>query len=405
VTQPEHVYAPPAVEETDAAPARHDPFLAAWALCALVFAWLLLTALALRLGSSRPTGLLPKPVYEALFTLHGGFAIPFVNSVQLASLAVAAPIHVDERLRRAMAWATMGLIGVESIARALLLVPALLSRWIIGVSFWLPSCALGVCMVLAAPRWRRLGGPPVVVSIAAAIASVVLPAARGDLSFVLCATALQTSQPRDQRPDAAHGSRSSLASGLVLALCGLLVFRAVTDWGFELSSLLWVFASAWLATISWRPASSIADRSARLAARSGLLFVAVTLILRTFQYVASLDYLGDTLLVVAADHGMQLALILLLLALAMRERRSAPPHGAGFHWVRVGIACFAFGALGFVWCIAILGTRGMPRRYMAYLPEFTGLQQWASAWALVLAAGVVLTGVGFAKQRILSARN
>ncbi len=399
MTQPEHVYAPPSVEDTGAAPARHDPFLAACALCAVVFAWLLLTALALRVGSSRPSGLFPSPVYETLFTLHGGFANPFVNSLQLASIAVAAPLRPGERVRRAILWATMGLIGVESFAGAALVVPTW-SNWIVGVSFWLPSCALGLCVVLAAPRWRRLGGPPVVVSIAAAIAAAAVPVTRDDLSFVLCATALLTSQSREQRADAAHGSRSSLASGLVLVLSALLAFRAATRWGFGLSSLVWFIASGWLAAIAWLRASSIADQPSRLAARSGLVLVAPALMLRMFEEVASEDYLENTLFAVAAHHGLELALMLLLLALVMRERRSAPLYRGGFPWARIGIVCFALGALGFVWCFATLGARGMPRRYMAYLPEFASLQLWATGSALVLAAGSVLTVVGVARHRV-----
>ena len=39
----------------------------------------------------------------------------------------------------------------------------------------------------------------------------------------------------------------------------------------------------------------------------------------------------------------------------------------------------------------VLGTRGMPRRYYNYLPEFQGLHQLSTIGALILGSGFILT--------------
>ncbi|NLE87680.1 MAG: cytochrome c oxidase subunit I [Myxococcales bacterium] len=46
----------------------------------------------------------------------------------------------------------------------------------------------------------------------------------------------------------------------------------------------------------------------------------------------------------------------------------------------------------------ILGTRGMPRRYYNYLPEFTGLHQFSTIGAYILGAGFLLTAIYLLKS-------
>lgn len=66
---------------------------------------------------------------------------------------------------------------------------------------------------------------------------------------------------------------------------------------------------------------------------------------------------------------------------------------------RHGAVVTCLGALGHAITMLVLGSRGMPRRYAAYIPEFERLQHASSLAAFAVAAGAVLLVAAFVVGR------
>jgi cytochrome c oxidase subunit 1 len=114
---------------------------------------------------------------------------------------------------------------------------------------------------------------------------------------------------------------------------------------------------------------------------------------RLFEKVMSVDvHLHDTLFVVSTFHAKILGLVLLSAALVLHEIPKSEASALG--WIQLGLLASLLGILGFVSSVARLGTLGMPRRYMAYFPEFTALQIAVTISALVIVAGALGTAIG-----------
>jgi heme/copper-type cytochrome/quinol oxidase subunit 1 len=107
------------------------------------------------------------------------------------------------------------------------------------------------------------------------------------------------------------------------------------------------------------------------------------LVLTSFlQIVGGEGHLNDTLLPVAATHLE--AFVLLFAVLRSLDGAASSRIGwTGFVLATLGGTLFGCGCM-------VLGSRGMPRRYAAYLPEFASVQIIASVGSLVLSGALLM---------------
>jgi heme/copper-type cytochrome/quinol oxidase subunit 1 len=119
-----------------------------------------------------------------------------------------------------------------------------------------------------------------------------------------------------------------------------------------------------------------------------VLFVEAAL-LRSFMDLPSVNiHLHDTTFEVGVAHLEGLAIVLSLLTLWLRERERR--HGtrgivyAGLVLVTVGSEVFCGGQL-------LLGSRGMPKGYVRYIPQFETLHVVVAIAATVLLVGLAIT--------------
>jgi hypothetical protein len=155
----------------------------------------------------------------------------------------------------------------------------------------------------------------------------------------------------------------------------------------------WVFASG-LAFPAWVAALVVSVhvyRAGRLESTlwsgwlrriEALLFAGGSTLAMLLHLIDADTHLGDTLFPVAARHLEAFVLVFALLRALDREYVSR------LQWS--GLILAALGAHVFSYGCMLLGTRGMPRRYVAYLDRFTTLQVVASVGALVLLAGLLI---------------
>jgi len=102
-------------------------------------------------------------------------------------------------------------------------------------------------------------------------------------------------------------------------------------------------------------------------------------------FLGALDpemHLHDTYFAVSGMHFEGLVLVFALLRSARRAG------GSRLGWL--GLALAALGAQVFGLAMAVLGKRGMPRRYVHYLPQFTSQHRIISVGAFVLLVGFAL---------------
>jgi len=99
------------------------------------------------------------------------------------------------------------------------------------------------------------------------------------------------------------------------------------------------------------------------------------------QFLDANTHLGETLFATAASHLEAFVLVFALLRQLDREPVSR------LQWS--GLIVAAVGAHVFGYTCMLLGSRGMPRRYAAYLDRFASLQVVASVGALLLLGGLL----------------
>ena len=390
-----NIYAPPiaGAGAGQATRGRAELFAAAATLCGAIFGGLLFSALVMRIASLQPAGLLPADWYNVVFSLHGGMAFAFANGLKLLLLAAWSPIEARESLRSRLFLAALAIVGLETVgAVGLSFLEAPL--WVSLVALWAPASAVAVCLVWAALISVRTDPAPALVLLFAAVATVAMRPA-DDSTFLLCVLALPSSSSR-QHGDGMHERPYSGTSRIFLALSALLAFLGLTQWAPGALSVLWVLAAACWVVVLWKRLSLPVLPEVRWSARAGLALFSLALMLRLFLVVLSFEsFLEDTLLAVAVHHVTVFGLTFLALAVAFNEFRGLRSSLG----MRLAIASSLVGALAFVWFFAILGVRGMPRRYMTYLPEFVGLQVAATIAALIFAAGFAVIALGVLRRR------
>jgi hypothetical protein len=158
----------------------------------------------------------------------------------------------------------------------------------------------------------------------------------------------------------------------------------VRPWG--VAALLAVpelIAGLVIGAVVFRTARNEATSWGRCLRRLEAIFFVEGLFVGAFlQTIADDIHLHDTLFPVAAAHFE--AFVLLFAVVRGLDGASRSRLG----WVGLGLAFF--GAQAFGWGCAVLGVRGMPRAYAAYLEQFNSLQAVTSVAPFVMLVGLVV---------------
>ncbi|MDF2698232.1 MAG: cytochrome c oxidase subunit [Labilithrix sp.] len=193
-------------------------------------------------------------------------------------------------------------------------------------------------------------------------------------------------------------SRSSTRPLLLSATLAYLVARTgVRFFGFTPLVLVELIAGVVLGVATLRSAGREPTAWLRWVRRiEGALFGEAVLLTAFLGVVGSDVHLNDTLFPVGATH-------LEALVLLFASFRVLMPAGHT-RWGWTGLSLTALGAHVFCWGFVVLGSQGMPRRYVQYLGRFSALHTVTSLGAFVFCAGALLLGVAYLASRTRPAR-
>lgn len=360
------------------------------AIAASIFGGLILSGVILRVGSLRPSNLFGASAHGHVFSVHAALTLA---AIPLFLVYLSPRTKPDAGIRAVLATVFVfgaGLVGLapeaEKLAGSGVLVktgmlvtlgglavygwsivrPQLRSPTGGLLAFAAASVAVGLLGVLV--------GRPVTMGMAlfpVVLAVLVLPVltlrSRGEPVggtgmlvaigiYVVCRTAARFFV------EAAPLALPELIAGVVV---GVAVFR------------------------SGRRERSSWDRWLRRV--EALFFMGGLMLTALLHIVGGEVHLNDTLFSVAAAHLE--AFVLLFAVLRGLD---------GAAWSRVGWTGFVLAAFGghlFGYGCMVLGSRGMPRRYAAYLGEFTSLQTIASVGSFVLLSGLLMVVVAHVLNR------
>jgi heme/copper-type cytochrome/quinol oxidase subunit 1 len=344
----------------------------------------LLSALLLRLSALTPNGILAKDAYDLVFSVHGRLTLPVSNTLTLLLLSLESPIDARDGWRRRTFAVALGLTILEPLVVTVLPIFGLPAELEGGASS-LTVGAMSVCLVWGAAQSLPISSLDTLVLLGAAL-SLWFGWVRQEYLLLLCLACLSSRWVVGKTTGAFPDRRFSGKRELFLLLSVPLAFHSLLGVSL-LFSTLWVFCSVWFATLVWKRMTPPVPLATRWLARAGLallvLFAASATMLRM---VSPESHLYDTLFAVACNHAAFLGAALMAFAAALRELPVASVNGRAF---RIGVGLCLAGSAGFLVAFCVLGSRGMPRRYIAYLPEFIGLHRVASASTVVLFAGAL----------------
>lgn len=349
------------------------------AMAAVTLGALVVSGVLLRLASLRPGKVLGFATYNHVFSTHAVLALAALPLFLLYFAPVAKP---DRGMRGILA--TLYLCGAALVGLALQY-----AKWLLGLGplVVLAGVTLFVWYVVR-PQWRTPAGAVLALaaaSLALGLAGVLVgrPVVTATAPFLVVVAVLAL-------PVFAQRSAGRRVGGVgfigAIGVCAVCV-TVVRPWGVAaLLALPELIAGLVIGAVVFRTARNEASSWARWLRRFEAIFFVEGLFLGAFlQTLADDIHLHDTLLVVAAAHFE--AFVLLFAVVRGLDGASRSRLG----WVGLGLA-FG-GAQVFGWGCAVLGVRGMPRRYVDYLERFNSLQAITSVASFVLLGGLVVVVV------------
>ena len=355
-------------------------------------------------GAVRPENLLAAETAIRNYSLHGGLgSLELLVAPLWFASARVAPAHSD----RFRGFATLAaLAALALLARVLLVLFAAHDLAdMVRLVFGALEVSVSVACVLAALGPGGFGLAlltPLRLALAivalAALASGVTAIGSASLSFreparellVLVAIAA-LGEPGSEGPRRPW----ALLAVLVLAASVLrLIDPTLGGWALEIGCLP---AGAILAHAAWRRAAT-RPSLARWAARTAALLFVQAVLLRRFLGITSVDsHLHDTLFVVGVSHLEYTVAVFALLA-GWLEDRAPTPRQRRFAAVALGLA--ALGVHAMCWAYLLTGSRGMPRSYAQYVPQFQALHVAIALGATLFVLGLLVTVLGVGRARV-----
>ncbi|HET7544763.1 MAG TPA: cbb3-type cytochrome c oxidase subunit I [Polyangiaceae bacterium] len=367
-----------------------------------------------------PAGLITHAAYNSVFTVHGALvAMLFPALVLFLSEFGEAPPVWRPRWLPVAAWLALGL---EALIVSATLVSSSLSgsgdedlvsgQWV-GIAIIAPCflVALSVLLRLQATLRARdlaLSFAGVVqalglgLSLPFAFAPALDPLAHPELfslghvftGWVVEATALAAVTAALGEP---NGRRGPIMAVVLLALAAVVPRESLAK---LLAVLAATVSAGWLLVLSLkrRPVPRAAGESA-FAALAALCFLEATGFEQFLCLMSSEIHLHDTYFVVGLFHLRVTTCLSAALAAVYRHRTANERRwfiGSAGLLALVGSQIMGFAML-------LVGSRGMPRRYFNYLPEFQAWHQVIAIGGFLLMLGVVigLSGALRAKSRTI----
>ncbi len=121
-----------------------------------------------------------------------------------------------------------------------------------------------------------------------------------------------------------------------------------------------------------------------------IVFAQATLLRMFLNMVSPTLHLHDTLFPVATFHLEYFTPALALLGLTYRDLDNKLHRRGRARLAWAGFALLALGSHVLVWSLLVLGTRGMPRRYVKYLDQFQHLNILGTIGAILLVVGIAI---------------
>lgn len=345
-------------------PARSDlfAFLAAVLLPLAVF---LTAGAVLRVSALSPAGLLSLPLYDLAFTGHGLAGAFGPAAIPLATAALLRSPRPAGRL----AWPAL-------VALFVALVVALVTGsapWF-GVLVGLAHAVSGVALLLAARpgeaqpfRSWGLGGSGLALLLAGLSHLFGGPLVGSWMTRVLMASALVLG---------AESAARKPTAGMALSfhVCSLIV-PALSKQTLSFMAPVQAISAVVLSVLVFRAARGAPPWGRRLVRLAAVASVQAALLRSFLSFLSEDMHLHDTLFPVGAAHLELLVPLVVLLSLLPGAPRGRFARLAPF---ALGLGVHVLG-----WAFLVLGARGMPRRYLAYLPQFQPLHAVATAGAIV----------------------
>lgn len=346
------------------------------AVAAVVLGALVVSAALLRLASLWPGKVLGFPTYNHVFSTHAVLALTAMPLLLLYFAPVVEPAR-----------------GVRGILAALYVCGAVLvgltiysAKWPFGLGplVLLVGVALFVWHIVR-PQWRTPSG--IVLALAAASLAFGLVGALVGRPFVTAPVTFLVVVAVLLLPVFAQRAAGRPVGGIgvtgAVAICAVCV-AFVRPWGIRaLLALPELIAGVVISAVVFATARNEGTSWARWLRRLEAIFFVEGLLLGAFlQTLADDIHLHDTLFPVAAMHFE--AFVLLFAVVRGLDGASRSRLG----WIGLGLAFL--GAQVFGWGCAVLGGRGMPRAYAAYLERFNALQAITSVASFVMLAGLIV---------------
>lgn len=379
-------------------------------------------ALAMRFGLWSPEGLLGPDAYSSALALHGGVMLFALVTPALygglGNLLVSETMRADRSPTIVLTW--LGLVAA-AIAAAVVAITAVHDP---GVTFgpvgpapseWIAALAIATSLALNAVHFAttfalgiRRATPIAAVATVAFVLPLVgqcvalsvgfidvvhgrahspLDVFEGSMEFaMLAALAVATHLVSHDRP-AARATPWAAAAALALVARWVLVPSgeglAIAAVGAKLTlAAIWMHSmtrtrawsrpAAWFVVFGITPALVVWALARRLLAKVDLDI-----------------HLHDTYFPVGVVHLAAAVVVFAVLAGVLQWSADLLGRQARVWPARIGAATICVGVVGHAVAMLILGQDGMPRRYMAYVSDFTGMQRVASSAAFAVLLGVV----------------
>lgn len=346
--------------------------------------------LVIRLGALKPTNIFSPETINAAFTVHGFGALPI--SVGLL-LCFTSQIERQNRPRKRT------LIGACIIALYLLAVTALVVADVKDTQVFDDAHAFACAFIggyAASVAIRENTTVSWGVAVTGAAYSLNGVGVLGGLMSgtwwslqILMAGSLATIAQEES------GQLSPLAR-LALVGFGLLsaassfstseLVRALTFFVAPIMPIILV-GTTWAAIRAGKPQHVWARRYYVLTM---IVFAPTALLRMLLNMVSPSLHLHDTLFSVATFHLESFTPALALLGLTYRDLDNKLHRRGQARLAWAGFALLALGAHIMVWSLLVLGTRGMPRRYVKYLDQFQHLNILGTIGAILLVVGIAI---------------